>query len=87
MRGDNSFAVPFADVVNDKDDGQALIKNRNHKFMVVGLWRFENNQYICYRMFRILTPFYTCYVGREENTDVMKFLYEGDNKQLFYISK
>jgi len=55
--------------------------------MVVGLWRFENGSYLCYRMFRILSPFYTCYVGRDANKDIIKFLYKGDNNQLFYITK
>lgn len=61
----SSQSVSFADVVID--DEPRVTELSNGKYCIVALWRYSNQEYNCYRLFRVDSPLFQI-VEQDEGT-------------------
>lgn len=72
----------------EREDTQDIKKDNNAqaKFCLVALWKFENDQYRAYRMFKVENPAFQ-EVKFHENQTAREFIQVGENNELFYFTK
>ena len=56
------------------------------KYCLVALWKFENDQYCAYRMFKVENPAFQ-EVKFHERQNAREFIQVGENNELFYFTK
>lgn len=77
-------SMKFADVVPDNKQDDPC--HHGEKYVEIGLWRFQNGSYNCYRLFKVKRPVVFNY-RKTEDEKLSYFLFKGEDGQLFYLQK